>query len=68
MQTEVRVAIEVIVAGCKAVLRRPAARVAVRTPNLVAEVGDQKILLSAVVPQKVDAAHAAVILPVLIAV
>ena len=68
LQTEVHVAVEVIVAGRKAVLGRPAARVAVRTPNLVTEVGDQKILLSAVVPQKVDAAHAAVILPVLIAV
>ena len=68
LQADVAVAVEVIVAGRKAVLGRPAARVAVRTPNLVAEVGDQKILLSAVVPQKVDAAHAAVILPVLIAV
>ena len=68
LQADVAVAVEVIVAGCKAVLRRPAARVAIRTPNLVTEVGDQKVLLPAVIPQKVDAAHAAVILPVLIAV
>ena len=68
LQTEVRVAVKVVVAGHKPAVRHPAVRVAVRTPDVVAEVGDQKVLLSAVVPQKVDAAHAAVILPVLIAV
>ena len=68
LQTEVRVAVKVVVAGHKPAVRHPAVRVAVRTPDVVADVGGAQLLLAAVVPQEVDAAHAAVILPVLIAV
>ena len=68
LQTEVRVAVKVVVAGHKPAVRHPAVRVAVRTPDVVADVGGAQLLLSAVVPQKVDAAHAAVILAVLTAI
>ena len=68
LQTEVRVAVEVIVVGRKPAVRHPAARVAVRTPDVVADVGSAQLLLAAVVPQEKDAAHAAVVLAVLTAI
>ena len=68
LQTEVRVAVEVIVAGRKAAVLCPAVRVAVRTPDVVADVGGAQLLLAAVVPQEKDAAHAAVVLAVLTAI
>ena len=68
LQTEIRVAVKVVVAGRKAAVLCPAVRVAVRTPDVVADIGGAQLLLAAVVPQKVDAAHAAVVLAVLTAI
>ena len=68
LQTEVRVAVKVVVADRKAAVLCPAVRVAVRTPDVVADVGGAQLLLAAVVPQEKDAAHAAVVLAVLTAI
>ena len=68
LQTEVRVAVEVVVAGHKPAVLCPAVRVAVCTPDVVADIGGAQLLLAAVVPQEKDAAHAAVVLAVLTAI